>query len=222
MLRRTTLVLAALLVIQCGWLSIPILLGPGPDRLPSDANSAALAAKHRSASLQAAAIGWIRGDLWARSAFTYADLLWKEDDDSSDTRQAAQQADASLNRAFENAPVNSGAWLLFAALAARASSSAPKATAALKMAYYTGPSEADLVSLRLTMAAQFADFADPEIQPLVMRDLRLLLARQQTSAIVAAYDAASPAGREFIGKSLGTLDPAAAHLLPDAAKPEVH
>ena len=37
---------------------------------------AAAAAEQRDAASWAAAIGAIRGDLWAESAFTYADLLW--------------------------------------------------------------------------------------------------------------------------------------------------
>ena len=221
-LRRTTLILAVLLAAQCAWLLIPGLLPGGPDRLPTDPQPAAAAAKRRDGAAWAASIGAIRGDLWARSAFTYSDLLWNEDDSSEAFRQASQRADGNLERTFEYAPCQAGAWLLFAALASRVSLSGPKATAALKMAYYTGPSQQTLVPLRLNIAAQSADFTDLEMQQLVMRDLRLLLARQEKSAIVAAYDTASPAGRRFIEQSLGTIDPTALQLLPGGAKPEPH
>jgi hypothetical protein len=221
LLRWTALILAGVLAAQCAWLLIPAELQGGPDRLPTDPDAAAIAARHRDTANQAASIGAVRGDLWARSAFTYADLLWPGNDADAAFQQALRRADEDLDRTFDYAPSQSSAWLLLAGLTARTPSSGPKPTAALKMAYYTGPSDQYVVPLRLKIAAQSADFEDVEIQPLVMRDLRLLLARQDTSAIVEAYDAASAAGKKFIEQSLDTLDPAARKLLP-GAEPDVH
>lgn len=211
--RLTTPLLAILLGMQCVWLLLPELSRPGIDRLPTDAASAAADAKHRAAAAWAASIGAIRGDLWAESAFTYADLLWGATGANTGLPQALGRARASLDRALDDAPHQSGAWLLLAALASRFPSDKLKATEALKMSYYTGPSEQDLMPLRLRIAARSGDFTDVEMRDFVTRDLRLLLGRGQKSAIVAAYNAASPAGKHFIEQTVGEIDPSALELL---------
>jgi hypothetical protein len=86
------------------------------------------------------------------------------------------------------------------------------------MSYYTGPSEQHLVPLRLRIAVHSDRLSDIEIRQFVGRDLRLLLARNQKSAIAEAYYAASPAGRSFIEQAVGDVDPSARDSLRTGAQ----
>jgi hypothetical protein len=230
--RLALLLFAAVLGMQCVWLLLPQLLGTGPDRLPTDPASAAVAAQQRRAAARSASIGIIRGDLWAASAFTYADLLWDGVDSKVGPTQAMQharanldalqRARASLDRAVSDAPQQSGAWLLLAALASRYPSLDSDVPEALKMSYYTGPSEQDLMPLRLRIAARSNVFADSEIRELVARDLRFFLARNEKSTIVDAYHAASPAGKQFIEQTVRDFDPSAVESLGVGAQTQTH
>ena len=76
------------------------------------------------------------------------------------------------------------------------------------MSYYTGPSELPLIPLRLTVAVHLDEFNDNELQELAGRDLRLPIAHQGKTAIVQAYQAATPAGKHFIEQGLGETDSA--------------
>lgn len=226
--RVALLLLATVLGMQCVWLLLPQLLGAGPHRLPTDPAAAAVAVQQRGGAARAASIGIIRGDLWAASAFTYADLLWGDvDTKDSPTRamqhdginlDALRRARASLDHAVSDAPHQSGAWLLLAALASHYPWLDSDATEALKMSYYTGPSDQDLMPLRLRIAAHFSVFTDSEIRELVRRDLRFFLARNQKSAIAEAYNAASPAGKQFIEQTVRDINPSALELLRAGAQ----
>jgi hypothetical protein len=207
--RRATLAFAVVLCVFCVWLALPELSRSGIDRLPTGPASAALAASRRGAASRAAWIGMIRGDLWAESAFTYANLLWSDGGANAGATKALQHAHASLDRALDDAPHQSGAWLLLAALAARYPASNSNVTEALKMSYYTGPSEQDLMALRLSVAMNSGAFTDSDIREFIARDLRLFLARNQAGSITAAYNSASPAGKQFIEQTVSAIDPAA-------------
>ena len=207
--RFTTLLVAVALGAQCVWLLLAELSRPGIDQLPIDAASATAAAQQCDAALWAAAIGAIRGDLWAQSAYTYADLVVGPNAANTwpNLTTAVAHARASLNRALDDAPTQSGAWLLLAELALYYPTASADATQALKMSYYTGPSEQRLIPIRLRVAAQADKFDDVEIQQFVSRDLRLLVARKQNAAIVEAYRTASADGKHFIEQSIGDFDP---------------
>jgi hypothetical protein len=216
--RRAILLLATLLGLQCVWLLLPELSRANVDRLPTDAASAATAAKERNAAALAASIAGIRGDLWAQSAFTYADLLWSDANTNADLARSLQGARGSLVRALADAPHQSGAWLLASALASRYPSFNFNAAEALKMSYYTGPSEPDLMPLRLRIAMNSGVFTDSEIREFVARDLRLFLERNDKSAIIDAYNATSAAGKKFIEQTVGDIDPSALELFRTGAQ----
>jgi hypothetical protein len=219
--RITTLVFAAFLGAQCSWLLVAELLRPGINHLPADATAAADASSHRGAAALAAEIGAIRGDLWAESAFTYADLLWTDADaNGAGFARAVADARGNLSRALHDAPHESGAWLLLAGLALRYPAPGQNANDELKMSYYTGPSDKLLVPQRLSFAVRFDFVNDFEMRQFVTRDLRLLLARQEKTAIVAAYNAASPTGKSFIVHAVGEIDPSASELLRRADSPK--
>lgn len=207
--RTLTLLFAILLGAQCIWLLVAQISRPGIPRLPTDVADAAAASQRRGAAATAATVGAIRGDLWAESAFTYSDLLFDKTASAAnaDTSQNLARARISLERAVKDAPITPAAWLLFAGFALRYPSPGFDATETLKMSYYTGPSDQDLLPLRLRMAVRSDTLNDVEMRQFIARDLRVLIARKQTPEIAQTYGAASPAGKRFIEQNVKDLDP---------------
>jgi hypothetical protein len=193
--RVLTFLFAAVLGVQSAWLLF------------------AGVASHFNATW-AAMIGGIRGDLWAESAFKNGDLIW------GDAGQGAQlaQASSSLDHALADAPHQSSAWLMLAGVASRFHLTGIDAKEALKMSYYTGSSVLDLMPLRLWITARLDAFSDTEFHDSISREVRLLITHQQKSAIVAAYIAAQPAGRQFIENAIREIDPSAVESLRATAQ----
>jgi hypothetical protein len=212
--RVVTSIFAMLLGVQCVWLLLAELSRSGVSRLPTDTASAVAARNERGNARWAARIGAIRGDLWAESAFTYADLMW------SDGRGAADlvQAHSSINYALTAAPHQSSVWLLLAGLAARYQLPGIDLKEAVRMSYYTGPSDLELMPLRLLIAVHSDVFSDTELRDSFSREVRLLFSHQQKSALIAAYNAAPSVGRQFIEQTIREIDPAAAESLRGSAQ----
>jgi hypothetical protein len=204
--RVATFLLAAVLGTQCIWLLLAEFSRPSVERLPTDPQSAAVAAKQRVDATWAAWIGAIRGDLWAQSAYTYSDLIWFNSSDDIKLNNSLDEARARLDRAARYAPHQAGVWLLLAQLGSRYRWSNPDPAEALKMSYYTAPSELSLAPLRSLVAAQLPVLND-ELQLLVRQDLRLLVSEQNKPAIVQDYEAASPTGKRFIEQAISEIDP---------------
>jgi len=205
--RVAALLLAMVLGIYCLWMVLAELYQPGVDRLPTDPQSAAIAAGHRNDANSAAWIGFVRGDLWAQSAYTYADLLWNNSGKGgSESTSGLDQAREQLDWTVRDAPHEAGAWLLLAGLALRYHWPSPDPAEALRMSYYTGPSELPLLPLRLRVASQLAA-RDAELEQLARRDLSVLIAHQQTAAVLQAYQEATPTGKEFIERAVGYIEP---------------
>jgi hypothetical protein len=213
-LRLATSLFAVLLGVQCIWLLLAELSRPGIHRLPTDAASAAAARNKRIDATRAAMIGAIRGDLWGESAFTYADLMW--DDGSGGAN--LMQARSSLYHALTDAPHQSSVWLLLAGLAWRYQLSGIDVKEAVRMSYYTGPSEVELMPLRLWIAVHSDAFSEIELRDTMSREVRLLFTHQQKSAIVAAHNAAPSAARQFIERTIREIDPSAAESLKGSAQ----
>ena len=205
--RLGAVVCAALIGLQCIWLLLPELVRPKIDQLPTNVTAASVAAKLHDAVLWAASVARIRGDLWANSAFTQADLLWRND--AKPDENALQLARTSLYNALRNAPHLSGAWLMFAGLATRYPALGGDAIDLLKLSYYTGPSEQELVPLRLEIAIRLGSFSDLEMRQFITRDVRLLLAQKQETAIAKIYTAASMNARTFMEQAIRDIDPSA-------------
>jgi hypothetical protein len=211
--RLTVLLFAALLGAQCVWLLLAELSRSGIDTLPTNPTAATAAANQRDAALWAATIGALRGDLWAQSAFTYADLLFDQSAATANPGTAAE-ARRSIDHALNNAPHQSSVWLLLAGMALRYPIPGANASEALKMAYYTGPSEQSLMPLRLQIATRADRFDDIQIRELIGRELRLLLRQDQKTAIADAYNTASPGGKRLIEQTVADIDPSFANTLP--------
>jgi hypothetical protein len=209
--RIGSIVLAALLGLQSVWLLLADLSRPELDRLPTDAQSAAAAAAGRNDATWAAWIGGIRGDLWAEAAFTFSDLLWAEP--TPDRTELAGAARLRLVNTLRYAPHQSGAWLLMAGLSARFQWADARPAEALKMSYYTAPSDLNLLPLRLLVAVRSGALGDADVQQLARRDLRLLVMRQQGAVVREAYEQATPEGRSFIEQVVKDIDPTYPGLL---------
>jgi hypothetical protein len=208
--RSGAMVCAVLLGMQCMWLLLPELLRPKIDQLPIDAIAASAAAKHYDAALWAASVGRIRGDLWAEAAFTHADLMWRNRAKGDGNIAAAlQRARTSLDQALRNAPHISGAWLMFADLASRFPSLGGDAIELLKLSYYTGPSNQELVPLRLETAIRLESFSDFEVRQLISRDIRLLLSQKRDATIAKIYNTASANAKSFMEQTIRDIDPSA-------------
>ena len=207
--RLATSLFAMLLGVQCVWLLLAELSRPGISRLPTDAASAAAAQNGRSNARWTARIGAIRGDLWAESAFTYADLMWSDRSGGADLAQAY----SSVNYALTAAPHQSSVWLLLAGLESRYQLPGIDGKEALRMSYYTGPSELELMPLRLWIAVHSDAFSDIDLRDSVRREVRQLFSHQQKSALVAAYNAAPSVGRQLIEQVIREIDPSAAEAL---------
>jgi hypothetical protein len=214
--RLAVLLFGVLLGAQCVWLLLAELSRTGIDSLPRNPTTATAAATQRDPALWAARIGGIRGDLWAQSAFTYADLLFDQSSaapTNANLASTAAEARGSIDHALNNAPHQSSVWLLFAGIALRHQLPNANATEALKMAYYTAPSEQTLMPLRLQIATRADRFDDIQIREFISRELRLLLRQNQRTAIADAYNTASSAGRRLIEQTVADSDPAFANSL---------
>jgi hypothetical protein len=204
--RIVTLTFAIALAAQCIWLLLAELTRPGVNHLPMNPQSAALAAKQRNDATWAAAIGGIRGDLWADSAYTFSDLLWTDSSNSSEDTPSLAMARRRLDRAVRYSPNQPGAWLLLAGLASRYRWSKPDPAEALKMSYETGPSELQLMPLRLLVTVQLDELSD-ELRLFAQRDIRLLFSHQGKPVIIQDYQSATAAGKHFIEQAIGEIDP---------------
>jgi hypothetical protein len=180
--------------------------------------AAAAAAKHSEVADRAAAIGAIRGELWAEAAFTHAQSLWGSAASGTSVRESVQRAREELGRAVRYAPHRSDAWLMLADLAQRFASSEFDPTEAFRMSYYTGSNEIHLVPVRLMTVMKRDYFDDAELRELIRHDIRLLLGLKQLAPISAAYLEASVKGKDFLVRAVKDIDPAAAETLQGGAK----
>jgi hypothetical protein len=219
--RVVMMLFAVLLGAEAVWLLLPEYYQVGIYQVPTDAAAAAKAAKQRPDAALAARTAAVRGDLWGEYAYTYANLLWSNGTSDSDLPKSLNLAWSSIEDALEYAPEQPGAWLLLAGLGRAPALQSADRLNALKMSYYTGPSEHELASLRLWIAARLMDSSDAELQQMMRRDLRLLVSSHETAAIASAYADAPAAGKRFIEQSLNELDPSALGSL-SATTPKAH
>jgi hypothetical protein len=212
--RRAILILAAVLGLQALWILAAEITRPV---LPSIAVSENVEtetwSRSRNAASLSALFGMVRGDLWADYALTYADFLWSEKPEraDTDTSKAIALAHDAAERALRFAPHDAKAWLLLAGLYSRFDWLNGKSAASLRMSYYTATNEIELFPLRVRLAAQSdSTLADIELRTFVQRDIRIIVTREPElkPAILIAYRDALPAGRQFIERTLGELDPA--------------
>jgi hypothetical protein len=194
------------------WLLLAELPRSSVTALPTSREAAAAAASRRDDALWSARVGQLRGELWAESSFTFADLEWA----ASAPARLLDEAKASATRAARLSPANSSVWLLLADLASRYRWEVPKPVETLKMAYYIGPHEDALVPLRLIMSARLDDATDPEFERLFRSDIETVLTSRPNlkPAVVSAYNQGTPQARHLIQDVASQIDSAFAQSLP--------
>lgn len=207
--RGTVLVFAFVLGCQAIW----ILTAEFARRsLPYNSeNALAVANVNRNAAARAALLGFIRGDLWAEYALTFIDLFNGNKPDST-TAQASKTimlAGEVAERTLAHAPHDARIWLVLASAKSWLDASSHKADAALRMSYYTGANETELIPLRLHLAVNSRGLIEKDFQQLVRHDIQTIVTHKPElkPAILAAYRDAPPFGRQFLEDTLEQIDP---------------
>lgn len=216
-LRSALLVLGAILGLSGIWMLIPDLLSPMATGLPFDRKAAETAGTHRIGAVVAAELGVVRGDLWAKAAFTGARFLWTDRSanlDPSDLKQL-ERVRNDAETALALAPINGAAWLFLAKLPAASPEAESGVGKFLEMSYFTAPSAPELALLRTQRAATSSALADKDLQTFVSGDLRELLSRGPgfQQAVIAAYRGALPQNQPVFEALVADIDPAVAQML---------
>jgi hypothetical protein len=194
------------LTAQAAWILIPEQFIRHTEPLPAEPPKMQVKIEEKDRLRRGAEIAIVRGDLWARSAFAEAALL-----DGPNVPPVNDEVRTELTNALRYAPYQSRVWLTFAQLSEHYGWSGPEVSSLLKMAYYTGPNEVDLIPARLKVGLQQSMKAsDPELQDMIGRDVGLILRRLPNlkPALVQAYASASPDGTALVQRLIGNIDPA--------------
>lgn len=206
--RSTVLVFTFVLACQAIWILTAEFARPSRLDLFRKSQSAPIA--NRKAAAWAASLGFVRGDLWAEYALTYLDLFSPDGGDGMTGQQlkTIEQAAAVAERALTLAPHDARIWLVIAGADSRLTSR-HKADAALRMSYYTGANETELIPLRLFLAVNSKGLIENDLQQLVRHDIRTIITRKPElkPAILAAYRHAPALGRQFLEDTLKQIDP---------------
>ena len=208
--RFTVLLFACLLGALAAWILTAELLRPEAVDFPTDDQSAALIYAHRDSAAMAGRIGVVRGDLWTQAAFAYGDLLWNRENHLTDgDTKAFERARTAALRALVYAPHDARLWILLAAMNARFDWLNDRASADLRMSFYTGSNMISLVPARLLLSMQTQSLQVNDFQELVRHDLRIAAIRKSElmPAVIAAYNSAPVAGQLFMEKTLAEFDP---------------
>jgi hypothetical protein len=190
------------------WILAAELSRPSSIEFPTTAQAATAAAANRNAAAWAASFGVIRGDLWAEYALTFSDVA-KQDRSRGGApgNKALERAREVARRAVALAPHDARVWLVLAGVDSRLGQ---KYAAPLRMSYYTGANEAELIPLRLRLAVNSQALDEKDFQELARHEIRTIITRKPElkSAILAAYKDASAAGRQLLEQALEENDPA--------------
>ena len=209
-LRAGVLAFAGVVAIAGGWLAAAEITRPAPRGFPGNAADAAATAQERAPAVRAARLGFVRGDLWAQAALSYADLAWAEGEAArARAPEVFDTARALTETAASAAPHDGRMWLLLASLELRMDWVTRRGASLLRMSYYTAPNETALVPLRLATYGRLDASGDEDLQQLVRREIANVVNKRPAlkPAIVAAYREALPAGKRFFEDALRDLDP---------------
>jgi hypothetical protein len=204
------------------WLLTPALVRPSISYFPADSATLKELPSRRTRAHRAAIYGYLRGDLWADymlvlAAGVIADLQGGTPFDAAPNIEEARRA---AKRAAQLAPHDARAWLIIAALASRGDPSPRNIAEPLKMSFYTGPSESELMPLRVILSTRSELIENEEIRALAAQDIRALATRRPElkQALVTAHRTASPAGKRFIEATLEKVDAALLRTLDSVAR----
>ena len=159
----------------------------------------------------AAGISPFRADLEANYAMTLALQALRPDNAARSAARVQESVEARENvvGVLKAAPYNSALWVLLALLQAQRSPGGRPIIDTLKMSYFTAPTDARLMPLRLYSVVRNDALSDPDLQELARGDVRLMLTRRADlkAAVVSAYQRASSLGKAFLEESVRSIDP---------------
>ncbi len=209
-LRTGLLAFAALLAVQAVWIILAEYYHPRRIDLPVDQQASRAASHEHENAGRAASLAMFRGDLWAESAFTHSDLLWREPATAPGANSnAPKESQIDIEHALRYSPHRGDVWLMLAILADRYNWPEYQPSALLKMSYFTAPSELSLFPLRIKASLRPDALKDPEIQDMVRRDLRVAITKAPAlkPALAAAYRASSAEAKAFLDRAIMEIDP---------------
>jgi hypothetical protein len=159
----------------------------------------------------AVSISPFQADLDANYAMTLALQALRPDNAGRSAVRVQESVEARENvvSVLKAAPYNSALWVLLALLQAQRSLGGQPIIEILKMSYFTAPTDARLMPLRLYAVARSDALSDPDLRELVLGDVRLMLTRNAhlKAAVVSAYQHASSLGKTFLEESVRSIDP---------------
>lgn len=151
----------------------------------------------------------VRSDLASNHAVIAALQAIQHGKAGSGASAETVRARARVRQALTATPEDAELWLALALLETRRDPSGPAAVEALKMAYFTAPSDARLMPVRLDTATLADMLIDPDLAELARGDVRLMLTRRPElrTALVQAYRRASKRGKAFLEQAVQAIDP---------------
>ncbi len=163
------------------------------------------------ASSLLATLSPFRSELESNHALITALQAIESGQKKSSTVRSAEHADALgiVRQTLSISPYNPELWLALALLQAQRDPHDPVVVEALKMTYFTAPSDARLMPVRLDIAGRFDALALPDVKDLVRNDIHQIMTRRPElkPAIVSAYRRASDLGKAFFRDAVQSIDP---------------
>jgi tetratricopeptide (TPR) repeat protein len=218
-LRGLLVVLAAVIGASAIWTISIELLRPKLGYFPSTQSEADQFDVAKDAAARAAAIGVMRGDLWASAAVSAAARAMFSGPQLGGASNASYAGALELaQRAAQLSPHDSRLWLVLADLRSLARPLSPDTSEALKLSYYTNPNDYDLAPRRLSVAARLSP--DQELQDAMQAEIQAIILKRPDlrDAIAAAYKDANGLSRQVFEATLEDVDPAFLAVIR-AAKP---
>jgi hypothetical protein len=180
-----------------------------PDRFPVPFSRTANAAplKRIISARRAAALAPFRSDLMAQ----YALALTNQSLASEGSLQATnnENAQSAVRSAIALGPHNAEMWLALALLQSQINIGDPQIVESLKMSYFTGPDQKELVTARLDVGTLNNALSDPDLKELAQGDVRAILVRhpEQRGFLTGDYFRGSAVGKAFLEETVKSINP---------------
>jgi hypothetical protein len=122
---------------------------------------------------------------------------------------ANQAVQTIVKTALGIGPHDARMWLTLALLRAHGNLGDASIVEPLKMSYFTGPNQAELIPPRLDLVSGISAIGDPDLQELAASDVRAILTRfaDLRPLLVAAYARGTTSGKKLLDDSVKTVDP---------------
>ena len=210
-LRTAIFTFAMVLGLQAAWILATELSRRATMIDPASVEEGTADSPYQIAASRAARFGLVRGDLWAESALSFVNLSPTGFSSRVDLSRSetVENVRTRAKQALRYSPHDARIWLVLATLDSQSSARDSRVAASLRMSYYTGANEIELIPLRLLVLARSDALTNDDLKQLVYHDIRNVITRapQLKYTIITAYREASPVGRQLLNQILAELDP---------------